>query len=222
MEFLRVLWSTNVMRLFFLLFIVFFQLNAFSQEWDLVKDSEGIQVYTRKTEAMDYKAFKSEAIIDADIQAFVALIQNVAGLHEWGYKLESSKLLERKGDTLQIYFAEAKAPFPYRNRYGIYLNEFKWYSQLKELYVSIELLENHDFDGDDLVMLKGSGYWKVVQLETGQLKVVFEMQVDPGKGIPAWLSNLFADESPYETMLAVKTELKKGKYQGKQYQFLID
>ena len=209
MVFQRLLSLPSSLRFFLISLLLLLQFNSEvkAQEWELVKSSDGIEVFTRTTEAMDYKAFKSVATIEADIESFVALIQDVEVLHEWGYKLKSSELLERNGDTLQIYFAEAKAPFPYRNRYGIYLNEFV-------------LLVNYEFDVDDLVMLKGSGYWKVIQLENQKLKVVFEMQVDPGKGIPAWLSNMFADESPYETMLSVKTELKKAKYQDRAYDFL--
>ena len=222
MIFQRVYRLHNRLRLFFfsVLFIALGVQQSQAQDWKLVKDSEGIKVYTRTTDAMDYKAFKSIATIDAELSSFVALIKDVKALKDWGYKLKSSSLLKRQGDTVQIYFAEAKAPFPYKNRYGIYLNEFTWNNNQKELYVSIDLLENYDYHEEDLVMLKGKGYWRVTQLENSKLEVVFEMQVDPGKGVPAWLSNLFADESPYETMRSVKEEIIKPQYQNKQFDFL--
>lgn len=160
------------------------------------------------------------AVLKADLSTFVALILDVEGLENWGYKLKRTELLERSGDTLQIYFAEAKAPFPYSNRYGIYRNLFNWNGSEGKLHIDIELLEDYSYDVDDLVLITGNGYWEATVLPSGDLSLVFEMHVNPGKGIPGWLSNLFADESPFETMRSVKTELVKQKYQDKRYDFL--
>lgn len=211
----------NTLPLLFLSCMAFLNMSGLqAQDWKQVRSSKGIDVFTRTVEGSSYKAFKSVATIEAPLEAFVALIQDVDALKDWGYKLKSSELLSRKGDTVQVYFAEAKAPFPYRNRYGIYLNTFSWDPTAKVLLVGIDLLEDYSYDAEDLVLMKGSGFWKVTKRGKDQLKIEFEMHVDPGKGIPGWLSNLFADESPYETMLSVMTEIKKSKYQGKRYEFL--
>ena len=100
-------------------------------------------------------------------------------LKDWGYKLKRTELLDRQGDTMQIYFAEARAPFPYKNRYGIYLNTFHWDRDQKLLRIEIELLEDYPFDAEDLILMKGSGYWEARVLEDDHLEVVFEMHVDP-------------------------------------------
>jgi hypothetical protein len=200
-------------------FAVILQLNG-QAEWKEVKNDEGITVYTKKVEGSDFKAFKSTAVIKADLSSFVALILDVDGLENWGYKLKRTELLERHGDTLQVYFAEAKAPFPYSNRYGIYRNLFKWDANDKQLRIDIQLLNDASYEYEDLMLLTGEGYWEATVLPEGDLSLVFEMHVNPGKGIPGWLSNLFADESPFETMRSVKTELLKQKYKDKRYEFL--
>jgi hypothetical protein len=189
-------------------------------EWKEVKNAEGITVFTKPIEGSDFKAFKSTTVLKADLSTFVALILDVEDLENWGYKLKRTELLERSGDTLQVYFAEAKAPFPYSNRYGIYKNTFNWNASESKLRIEIELLEDYSYDVDDLVLITGNGYWEASVLPSGDLSLVFEMHVNPGKGIPGWLSNLFADESPFETMRSVKTELVKQKYQDKRYDFL--
>lgn len=190
------------------------------EPWKEVKTADGIRVFTKKVAGSDFKAFKSTAVIKADVASFVALISDVEGMEDWGYKLKRTKLLERSGDTLQVYFAEAKAPFPYNNRYGIYRNLFKWNAADRQLRIEIQLLNDASYEDEGLVLLTGQGYWEATVLPRGDLSVVFEMHVDPGKGIPGWLSNLFADESPFETMRAVKAELQKEKYQDKRYDFL--
>lgn len=202
-------------------FTVLPQLSG-QENWEEINNAEGIRVFTKKVAGSDFKAFKSTAVIKADVASFVALILDVESLENWGYKLKRTKLLERSGDTLQVYFAEAKAPFPYSNRYGIYRNIFKWDAIDKQLRIEIQLLNDASYEDEGLVLLTGEGYWEATVLPGGDLSVVFEMQVDPGKGIPGWLSNLFADESPFETMRSVKAELLKQEYQDKRYDFLTN
>jgi hypothetical protein len=205
-----------------LIFGLFVSFNLNAQEWELVRTTDGIDIYTKKVENSAFKAFKAESTVDAELTAFVAVLLDIKELENWGYKLKETKLLERQGDSMQIYFAEAKAPFPFSNRYGIYLNTLQWDKTEKLLTVNIEILQDHDFPVEDLVQMKGSGYWKVKVLENNKLKITFEMHVDPGKTIPSWLANMFVDESPYDTMNSIRKQMKKTKYQNQSFDFLND
>lgn len=202
-------------------FLVLFCLErAHAQEWELVKSEDGIEIFNREVQGSDFKEFKSVSEIEGDISAFTALILDVEGMTDWGYKLKRTELLKREGDSLQIYFAEASAPFPYKNRFGIYLNEFKWDKGSKVLTIDIKLLEDYPYDSGDLVMLKGTSKWSVRELGQDRIEVTFQMLIDPGKGIPAWLSNMVSDESPLQTMLSIRSEIGKPKYQNQSFDFL--
>lgn len=190
------------------------------ENWEKVKEAEGISVYTKNVEGSDFKAFKSTTVLKAELASFVALILDVQALENWGYKLKRTELLKSSGDTLRIYFAEVKAPFPYSNRYGIYRNSFNWNASESKLRIAIELLEDYSYNDEGLVLITGKGYWEATVLPSGELSLVFEMHVNPGKGIPGWLSNLFADETPFETMRSLKAELGQPEYQGITYDFL--
>lgn len=204
---------------FFLLFL--FQMRG-QQQWDLVKEDEGIKVYTRINEVMSFKEFKASAIVKGEVNDFVSVLYDVEGLKTWGHNISESRLLERPNDTIQIYYAVAKAPWPYKNRDGVYKNIFSWDELSRTLMVKISLLDDNRELNNKYVRLDGYGYWKVQQISANEIKVEFQMQVDPGGSIKAWMANMFVTDSPFYTMKGIIDVIGLIKYQGKSYPFLSD
>jgi len=206
---------------FLLPFFVLEHFFLFSQEnWELIKNVDGIKISTKNTKNIDFKSFKANMVLDNNIHAFIAVLTDVEGLINWGYKIKNASLLKKSGDTLQIYYAEAKAPFPYKNRDGIYRNRFTWISDTNTLSVDIEILDDYLELKDQFVRIKGNGFWEVKVLPSGKLDVTFVMQVDPGGSIPAWLANIFVDDSPYYTMQKLREVIKIEKYKNQKYNFI--
>lgn len=206
---------------FLLPFFVLQHFFLFSQEnWELIKNVDGIKISTKNTKNIDFKSFKANMVLDNNIHAFIAVLTDVEGLINWGYKIKNASLLKKSGDTLQIYYAEAKAPFPYKNRDGIYRNRFTWISDTNTLSVDIEILDDYLELKDQFVRIKGNGFWEVKVLPSGKLDVTFVMQVDPGGSIPAWLANIFVDDSPYYTMQKLREVIKIEKYKNQKYNFI--
>ncbi len=206
---------------FTLLFLAGF--TAFGQDegnWKLKKNKNGIEIFTTATDTSAFMAFKARMTIQGSVGAFVAVLQDLDHMPNWGYNIEYARLLEKSGDTLQIYYSEASVPFPFANRDGIYLNRFIWNRQTRQLKVDIELLHNYLEEKEKLVRVKGNGEWLVNVLKDGSLEMIFRMQVDPGGEIPAWLVNMFIDETPYETMVNIREMMKKPEYRQRKYGFI--
>jgi hypothetical protein len=194
---------------------------AHAQEgWKLERDKEGIKVYSKSFEGSNFKSFKTQMAMKGSVQTFVALLQDIDNMQEWGYSLKSTELLKRSGDTIQIYYAEATAPFPFENRDGIYSNKFRWDNKNKVLFVEIELLPDYLKKKDKVVRVKGKGYWSVKVLKNDMLDITFSMQVDPGGSIPGWVANIFVDATPYETMTEIRRVMGDKKYQNKSFGFI--
>jgi hypothetical protein len=188
--------------------------------WVLTKTKNGIEIFTLKTEASAIKSFKARMIVPGKVEDFVAVLHDVEAMPDWGYNIKNACLLERSGDTVQIYYAEASMPFPFSNRDGIYLNTFVWNSETKKLRVDIQLLPEYMEAKDKLVRVKGNGDWHVNTLKDGNLEIIFRMQVDPGGEIPAWLVNMFINETPFDTMTNIREMMKKAKYRHRDFEFI--
>lgn len=190
------------------------------EEWKQIREKEGITVFTRSNPNMDFKEFKSSMVIKGTLDQFLSVLYDVEGLSSWGYNVKSAALVSREGDTIQVYYTEAKAPFPYKNRDGVYLNRFRWNSKEKTLRVEIEMPDGLIPEKDNLVRMEGYGSWVVREMNEGKLEITFQMQMDPGGSIPAWMANMFAGDTPYHTLLGLREAMQEQKYQGKTYDFI--
>jgi len=206
------------------LFVLMFIGNGLSGQnddgWVLSKTKDGVEIFTQKTENSAFKSFKARMVVKGTVESFVAVLQDIDALPEWGYNIKNARLLERTGDTIQIYYAEASVPFPFSNRDGIYLNRFIWNGKSRQLQVDIELLPEYLPVTDKLVRVKGNGDWLVNVLPDDNLELIFRMQVDPGGGVPAWLVNAFIEDTPYVTMVNVREMMNKANYREKKFDFV--
>jgi hypothetical protein len=210
--------SNNFRYIFFLaLFLNVIGASQAQDNWNEVKDKDGIKVFTRTNTVMSFKEFKATMIISGKVNDVLSVLFDVEGLTTWGYNILKSELIERTGDSLQIYYAVAKAPWPYKDRDGIYSNKMIWDKELKTLLVEIDLLEKDMYADNDFVRMDGYGFWKIKERLSGEIEIDFQMQINPGGSIKAWVANMFVSDSPFYTMQKLREALKNEKYQGKTY-----
>jgi hypothetical protein len=203
-----------------MLFFVRITSGQEEREWKLRKQKNGIEVYSKDADGSSFESFRAKTTFSCSIQTFVAALQDVEALPEWGYNVRSIKVLKEQGDTLQIYYSQATAPFPFSDRDGIYQNLYRWQKEKQILSVEIKILSGYLPENNGLVRVKGEGFWQVKVCDDGKLDIVFQMQVDPGGSIPAWLANLFTDETPYQSLFNFRELIKKEKYQDQYFDFL--
>jgi len=206
-----------------LIFILLCQFQMIGQEpWEMVKDKNGIQVFTRTNSVSSFKEFKAVMSIEGEVNQFLSVLYDIEGLTDWAYNIKEAKLLNRPHEMTQSYYAVAKAPWPYKDRDGIYLNDISWNKESKTLIVAIQMRQQGFEVNSDYVRMDGYGYWQVKEVSSGTLELIFQMQIDPGGAIKAWMANMFVTDSPYQTLLGMREAMMQEKYLGKTYKFLND
>lgn len=219
---LKYMMNSFCFRLFLIGTLAFadISLSVAQEKWKLERDEAGIKVYSKSSEKVAFKSFKAQMVVKGSIHSFVAILEDIEHMNEWGYNIKTTQLLERKADTLQIYYAEVTAPFPFENRDGIYLNNFRWDTKSKQLYVEIELLPDYLKRKNKIVRVSGKGYWMVKVLPNEMLDITFSMLVDPGGNIPAWMVNIMVDTTPFSTLTEIRRILSEKRYQNKKFNFI--
>jgi len=189
--------------------------------WELRKQKNGIYVYSKETGTSSFNIFRAETTFTGSLETFVAALQDLPAMPEWSDNVKYVKILETEGDSVLIYYLAASAPFPFSDRDGIYKNSYHWDSEQQCLTVKINILEDYLPLNPDLVRVKGQGFWEVKLLADDKLGITFQMLVDPGGSIPAWLSNMFTDEIPYHSLQKFRDIMMvKPQYQNRKFEFL--
>lgn len=206
----------------FLLFAVFSLQSVNAQnEWVLKKDKENIQIYVKKVDGYNMKAFKGVTEMETTVSSLLAVIMDIPDFANWAPNTKQAKILEQKGETQLVYYILTGAPWPVNDRDGIYT--FKAQKDTKSGGVIIQTGCSPSFvpEKKGIVRIKYSkGSWQLIPLENGHVKVIYENHSEPGGNIPAWLTNSSVVDVPFSALKNIKEQVKRSKYQNKQFEFL--
>lgn len=185
--------------------------TTFAQEPDckLKKDSDGILVYACKAENEKFKSLRAEFTLkNTTIDELIAFLKNVNDYPKWQYKMVSAKILEQKTESIMITRSEIDAPWPVENRELIVQYEFIPNDTRTQLRITTHTIPYNYPPSDDLVRVPFSkAEWDVVQTGSN-LKVLYNMRIDPGGSLPAWLVNMAVAEGPHHTFVNLKKSLE--------------
>jgi len=184
-------------------------LSASAQEnWKLVKEEAGIKVYTETESGSDYKAFKAEMQVRCSIENIVKVLKNSESINNWIVNCKGIKLLKTDNSD-QYYYIETSLPFPFKNRDMVY--HFQ-YTEINSGQVRVNVTGITDYvpTAEGIVRLaKANGYWLLTSIDTSNTAVTYQMHVEPGGLIPAWLANPFIVNVPFSTFKELRKIIQK-------------
>lgn len=196
--------------------------SAFSQDgWEIQKNKNGVQMYTRSIDGEEVKEFRGITRIQAPLSAFVAVFHDVAAFAEWMPSTLSARILESHGDAEHIHYIEISAPWPVRNRDAIY--RFTYSQDPRTRTVTLEMVCLPDFEPrktGKVRIPRARGMYRFQPMDNGEVEVVFQMHTEPGGGIPPWLVNWRIVDAPYQTLIRLKDQVRLEKYQNQTFSFL--
>jgi hypothetical protein len=169
--------------------------------WDLKKDANDIQIYTRDYPDSPVKEFLAITICNSSLPDVVTLINNIEGYPKW---LRSCKLVEpvkNESNLAQTNYVEISFPWPLSNRDGIW--ESTTITNTESTYFA-EIRSRPELvpEKKGIVRMNNAcGYWKIEKLINGQTKITQQFFADPEGNIPGWVVNLFLVDGPYDTFM---------------------
>lgn len=178
--------------------------------WKLRKDKSGITVYTRVVEGSSFEEFKAITILPntsvTDVLDVISDIKNYTSLMP---DCISAKILLRKGNNYNIHYFSVKAPWPVKNRDGVYEATTTISDNNKTARIELKPLGNYIEEEKNFIRLKkGTGYWELEEIDTNATKVTYQFHGDPEGKVPAWLANSYVVSNPFQTFINLKSILK--------------
>jgi len=190
------------------------QLVLAQDVWDLRKDEEGIQVYTRKVEGSPYDAVKAITVVEnVRLAAMIALVEDTAACSDWVDRCEESFLHERISATESYVYTHTNLPFPVKDR--DMLSHVAWRQDPATLEVVMQSEATSDQLDDvrgRVRLVDGEVSWHFKPLGSGRVEITNHAHIDPNGPLPGWLVNLLLVDTPFETLKSFAAEITKPKY----------
>jgi hypothetical protein len=180
------------------------------ENWNLVKEEAGIKVYTKAESGSRYKAFKAEMQVSCNIEDILNVLKNTDTINKWVVNCKEVKLLGT-GNHEQYYYIETSLPLPFENRDMVYHFQYIEISSGQER-VNVTGIPEYIQPRKGIVrMVKANGYWLLTSVDADKTSVIYQMHVEPGGLIPAWLANPFIKNVPYSTFKELREIVQKSK-----------
>jgi hypothetical protein len=176
--------------------------------WNPVKDEMGIKVYTKSLPGSKYKAFKAEMQVNCKIENIVEVLKNTNSINKWIVNCKGVELL-KTGYNEQYYYIETSLPLPFQNRDMVYHFQYIEINS-GQVRVTVTGIPDYIKPNEGIVrMIKADGYWLLTSMGTQLTAVTYQMHVEPGGLIPAWLANPFIKNVPFSTFRELRNIVQK-------------
>jgi len=210
--------------LYLFFFILVISSYSFSQaNWTLKLDKDGIKIYTKNVENSSFKAIKTVCTISSSLSVLTAVLLDINSSVDWVYATKSCTLLKQISPSELFYYSEVNVPWPISNR--DFIVRLKVTQDEKTKIVTVDGENRPAFlpEKKNIVRIKQCySRWLIEPLHNGEVKVEYELQVDPGGSVPAWLINMFATKGPYESFKKLRIQVKKPLYNNVNLPFIKD
>lgn len=182
--------------------------TVFSQKsWDLKKDKNNIQVYTKSVDSSKIKACKIQTEVVSTLAVIKDIITDGDRLKEWNYRTEDSKLLEKPSPNQYIIWTALDLPWPLKNRDVILMLNVTTISKNTLRIDVMAAPEKLPRKKDYIRIEKFEGFW-ILEQKDSIVKITHQIHGDPSGNLPSWFVNSTITKAPYYNFLALKKRIQ--------------
>jgi hypothetical protein len=180
------------------------------EKWQLIKNEDGIEIYTRRQTNSKFKEVRADFSLKATEAQLITVLQDISHHKDWSYGTKRTYLISKKNNDTLVYYSEVSLPWPLSNRDLVIELSFKRDTLTKMLHIRAKSLPGIVPVNPNLVRVPASlASWDVSELPGKLLRVQYTLSADPGGALPAWLVNLAASSGPYNSFTKLKEIIQK-------------
>ncbi|MDA0688772.1 MAG: START domain-containing protein [Proteobacteria bacterium] len=189
------------------------QLSA-QEEWELKRDRDGIQVYTRSVSGSPYDEVRAEAVVQGvRLSALVALVMDAEACAEWADRCAESYVIDELSDTEVLVYTHNDLPFPVKDRDVVSLARWEQDPETFTVRMVSEAVAGHVEEKSGRQRLTEADVsWHFEPLADGSVRVINQAHINPGSSLPGWVTNMLLVDTPFETMKAFLEEVRAPHY----------
>jgi hypothetical protein len=183
-------------------------------QWSLVRDGDGIRVFTRDVAGSDMDEFKAVTVLPARIEVVSEIMRDGTAYVKWMADCIEARIVSSAGpDTLFIYHA-TNAPWPVTDRDVVVKTRVERDYSRGVFTAHLDSVDNGLVPRrpDRVRMTKLKGRFDLRVIDRERTEVTYTVLADPAGSIPASVTNYFARNNPYTTLRGLGRMVKLEKY----------
>ncbi|HKY91584.1 MAG TPA: START domain-containing protein [Nevskiaceae bacterium] len=176
---------------------------AFAKEdgWQLRKDKDGIQVYSRPVEGWTIHEVRAVTRIPSKLSSIIAVIDDVPNLPKLVTIVDKAELFHRDSPTKYQVYTTIKMPWPVSNRDALNQREIQQDATTHVVTITDKALaEGKPVEKDKVRIVKSTQIWTLTPGADGTVEVQTRMLSDPNGPIPSGIINAMSVGAPYDTL----------------------
>jgi hypothetical protein len=186
---------------------LYYEIVGGDEGWKLVKDKNGIKVYSRLTPVSTIRAFRGVMNIEADLDELVAFIADPYSYPEYIYACREAEVLKYQTDNDYYFRSVVKVIWPIAVRDSVTHTYWR-----KDPETGATIM---DCIGIPELIPEEKGYIRVPLIfiscrvtpgKNGIHELVFEGVIEAGGLIPDWAANFCIWWTPYKSFLNVRNK----------------
>ena len=182
-------------------------------DWYLEKEEHNIEVFVAKTEGSAVKSFRGVVNVESSLKSVLSVIGDASSYPRWLHNCKSATTIKRVSENEVFNHIVTDMPWPVADRDSV-VHSIKTQNNLTG-QVSIKMIskpELLDKLPKAVRITDMQGLWELTPLENGQLKILYQMSIDPGGSIPKWLVNSMVIDIPFHTLNNLRRMAKEPQY----------
>ncbi len=167
--------------------------------WKMVADRNGIQVYMAHDDDARIKTFRGVTELEVhEWDVFGAHVDDYDFVASWLHMVSEIRELSRQSSTVRDIYVTTRLPWPVSDRDAPLRLTFNQDPKTYAWHVHYVLMPDRvPKDPSYVRMPQMEGNITFEPLTPGRVRMTFEVVVDPGGYVPAWLANLILRDIPY-------------------------
>jgi len=178
-----------------------------------VKKSDNIRAYVKNQSESKIKKVKVESVVTSTLSELVSLITDADNHKNWVFMNDHASILDTLSCFEWKYYGYSYLPWPVADR--DFITSSKMTQDSVDYSIVIEAKGQPDLipENEGVVRVRSvSSQWSLNPLGNGEVHITFELAIDIGGKIPAWLINLGVTRGPLNTMEGLIDQLEQGNY----------
>lgn len=185
-----------------------------AEDWELVTDRDDIKVYMAHDDDARIKTFRGVTTLPMeDYTSIGAAFDDYDFVASWMHMVSEIEGLGRDNSFDREVYVTTKLPWPVSDRdtpLWVGLEQRDNYA----VYIPFHHMPDRMPEQDGFVRIPNmQGFFLFKPLEPGEVKMTFQVVLDPGGYVPAWLANMILRDIPYFSMKRLRRVVNMDKYQ---------